>query len=34
VKASIERLDRCSRWLSIAAFALMVLVVSQQVLFR
>jgi TRAP-type C4-dicarboxylate transport system permease small subunit len=34
VKALIERLDRCSRWLIIAAFALMVAVVSLQVLFR
>jgi TRAP-type C4-dicarboxylate transport system permease small subunit len=34
VKAVIERLDRCSRWLIITAFALMVTVVSLQVLFR
>jgi TRAP-type C4-dicarboxylate transport system permease small subunit len=34
VKAIIERLDRCSRWLIIGAFALMVVVVSLQVLFR
>jgi TRAP-type C4-dicarboxylate transport system permease small subunit len=34
VKVVIERLDRCSRWLIIAAFALMVVVVSLQVLFR
>jgi TRAP-type C4-dicarboxylate transport system permease small subunit len=34
VKPIIERLDRCSRWLIIAAFALMVVVVSLQVLFR
>lgn len=30
----VERLDRCSRWLIVAAFAVMVTVVSLQVLFR
>lgn len=31
---AVERLDRASRWLIIAAFAVMVVVVSLQVLFR
>lgn len=34
VQAAVERLDRGSRWLIIAAFAVMVTVVSLQVLFR
>lgn len=34
MRAVVERLDRCSRWLIIAAFAVMVGIVSLQVLFR
>lgn len=34
MRPALERLDRCSRWLIIAAFSAMVLVVSLQVLFR
>lgn len=34
VQAAVERIDLASRWLIIAAFALMVAVVSMQILFR
>jgi TRAP-type C4-dicarboxylate transport system permease small subunit len=34
IHAAVERLDQASRWLIIAAFAVMVVVVSLQVLFR
>jgi TRAP-type C4-dicarboxylate transport system permease small subunit len=34
VRVFVERLDRCSRWLIIAAFAVRVVVVSLQVLYR